>query len=351
MKKRPRINNEYLKRILPIAIASFSISIILYFELTGQGLLIDDSKKSEPLVIILITSLSLALFLLPPLINFFKDSYKNSSSNSGEYETLRAYVSNKKDDFRKEAEESYKFLDWIIKNNLNTDYNVDNLKQAKSLKEIYDYTDKLGDEKDNFLNILKSYINELPKLKNDNDIRFEHIKSIFYRTQKRLDEECNRLNRQAVLNLYLAFVMALILIIYIIISVFSFSSFNLRGWTGFLIHYIPRLISFASIITIFLYFIKLYKTNIIDVKYYQNELTNIEQKYLALEVAIANDNNEAVIEIIKDFSTTDRNVIITNDQKSLEIERIKLENEINKGYLDKFFDLFSFFKKTEKTDH
>ena len=41
------------------------------------------------------------------------------------------------------------------------------------------------------------------------------------------------------------------------------------------------------------FFLKLYKSGLADILYYQNELTNLESKFLALELASLGRNTEA----------------------------------------------------------
>jgi hypothetical protein len=97
----------------------------------------------------------------------------------------------------------------------------------------------------------------------------------------------------------------------------------------------------------FLYFVKLYKTNIVDVKYYQNELTNVELKQTSLKSALITNDNDLIKSVTMNLNITERNAILTKEQTSIEIERIRVENEINKDYLNKVWDLLSINKSTD----
>lgn len=241
-------------------------------------------------------------------------------------------------------DKSYNFLQWILSDNLTKKhFNNNNFALAENLKALYDYSEQLGENRGHFLTLIEDSIKKI-KSDNESNEKYEDAVFIFEDIQKRLKEECNRLNKQALINLYLAFSIAFVLVCFILYMSF-FSNAYISNWNTFIIKYFPRFISFVSLITIFLYFIKLYKTNIIDVKYYQNELTNIEQKFVAFQTAVNADNSPMIDFILKDLIAVERNTVLSPGQNSIEIERLKIENELNKGYLDKFFEVFSFLKR------
>jgi hypothetical protein len=122
---------------------------------------------------------------------------------------------------------------------------------------------------------------------------------------------------------------------------------NISGGDIFIVKYLPRIIAVTSFLTMFLYFVKLYKTNIVDVKYYQNELTNVELKQTSLKSALITNDNDLIKSVTMNLNITERNAILTKEQTSIEIERIRVENEINKDYLNKVWDLLSINKSTD----
>lgn len=163
--------------------------------------------------------------------------------------------------------------------------------------------------------------------------------------KERIKEESSRLNRQALINLSLCFFIAFAFMGFVgYTTIFKSEISNGLTWEYFIMNYIPKLTGILGILTMFLYFVRLYKANIIDAKYYQNELTNVEFRYLALLTSLELENNELTSNIIKDFILIDRNSILPKDQTTLELERIKIENELNKSYLSQIWELKSIFE-------
>jgi len=78
-------------------------------------------------------------------------------------------------------------------------------------------------------------------------------------------------------------------------------------------HFLPR-ISLIILIQIFaFFFLKLYKSSLEEIKYYQNEITSLRQRQIALFAASESKSDEIVREVISVISKTDRNSL-TNAQ-------------------------------------
>ena len=105
------------------------------------------------------------------------------------------------------------------------------------------------------------------------------------------------------------------------------------SFENFLYLFIPR-ISLVVIVEIFSYFfLRLYSLSLIEIKYFQNELTNVQTKYSALKAAVYLDSPEAIREVILEFSNTERNFLIRKGQTTADLERSKIEKESNKDLL------------------
>ena len=64
--------------------------------------------------------------------------------------------------------------------------------------------------------------------------------------------------------------------------------------TAVLGYFLPR-ISFVIFIEVFsFFFLRLYKANLSDVKFYQNELTNADARLVALEATLIDDNRDGL---------------------------------------------------------
>jgi len=95
----------------------------------------------------------------------------------------------------------------------------------------------------------------------------------------------------------------------------------------------PRALLIIFIELIAFFFLKLYKTGLDEIKYFQNELTNLESKFIALEVAIMEKNPTALKSAIDVLSKTERNFILTKGQSTVELERAKNESDFAKEIL------------------
>ncbi|MBB4513890.1 hypothetical protein [Paraburkholderia fungorum] len=105
---------------------------------------------------------------------------------------------------------------------------------------------------------------------------------------------------------------------------------------SFAVAFLPRL-SFAILIEVLAYFfLRMYKSTLSEIKYFQNEITNIESKVLALRVAMSSDLTAGQAKAIGALVDTERNHILEKGQSTVEIERAKVERmgltEVTKGF-------------------
>lgn len=305
---------------------------------------INENPDTQILIFTLITGI-----LAISIVTFFSSTFRASISPlTGRLK----YYQPVQDGRKKNLKSNSDFLQWITEEEI-ADKNLNGLdiKKAKLLKEVYDLSTKLGEEKNNLLNKIITFVNLERNEKEIAKDKHSEIIFVFDEIQSRLKEECNRLNKQALINLFICFFIAFITIGYIgYVSIFASPDINMikPNFEYFLIRYIPRLVSIVSLLTIFLHFTRLHKSNILDVKYYQNELTNVEIKLVSLKTALSNGSEEITNHIIKEYATVERNSIITKDQTTSELERIKIENELNKEYLNKVWELLSISKINPK---
>jgi hypothetical protein len=97
-------------------------------------------------------------------------------------------------------------------------------------------------------------------------------------------------------------------------------------------YYVPR-ISVAIFIEVFsFFFLRLYKSGLADIKYYQNELTNVESRLLALEVAALTNGSMELI--LRDLSSTDRNIVLKTGESTPDLEKLKVEQQGLKSIVD-----------------
>lgn len=301
---------------------------------------IDTINQSPDTQILIFTLLASVLTIF--VLTFFTSSFKSNPSLSQKEKILRNAIAHRS----ATAKNNGAFLNWVTTNEIaKTNSSELDLAKAKSLKEIYDMSEALGDDRDKFLSLIIGFTNLKRKQEEIKSDKHSQIYSVFENVQERLRDECSRLNKQALINLFLCFFITFILMSYITYTSIVPDTFKYSSGSDILIRkFVPRIIAVTSFLTMFLYFVKLYKTNIVDVKYYQNELTNIEVKQTSLRAALTTDDSLLIKDVILNLNTTERNAILTKDQTSIEIERIKIENDLNKEYLTKVWELLSIGK-------
>ena len=91
--------------------------------------------------------------------------------------------------------------------------------------------------------------------------------------------------------------------------------------------FMPRL-SLVILIELFAYFfLKLYKSSLSEIKYFQNELSNFEAKYVSLRIAIMDKDRGVFDEVIKTLARTERNYILEKGQSTVGLERAKFDQD------------------------
>lgn len=145
----------------------------------------------------------------------------------------------------------------------------------------------------------------------------------------RVDSELSRLRRSANLNLVIGTLTTTMAIIALGYEVFK-TDLNFNDTVALLSHYVPRL-SLVIFIEIFaFFFLKLYKANLQDIKYYNNEKTNIDFKIISLKTAINIDDKDLLKLAIEELIKTERNFKLGKGESTVEIEKLRNERENNK---------------------
>ena len=152
------------------------------------------------------------------------------------------------------------------------------------------------------------------------------IRLIFNRTIERLDNEVESLARRGNLNLALGILTALVGIT--LLAIFVQNMVVQNGLPmEFVQNFLPRF-SLVILIEVFAYFfLRLYSNNLIEIKYFQNELTNVEAKFLSLLAATHINNENIMTNVISQLSQTERNYILQKGQTTVNLERSKMEKE------------------------
>jgi hypothetical protein len=155
------------------------------------------------------------------------------------------------------------------------------------------------------------------------------------RTTDRLTAEIAALVSRGNVNLFFGIVITIIGIS--LLWLFLGKSIGAPDAVHYLMEFGPRL-SLVILVEVFAYFfLKLYKSNLSEIKYLHNELTSMEGKFLSLRVAIL---GKSKIQLVANkFSGLERNFILSKGQTTIELERVKREGQAELEILSKLVEI------------
>ena len=122
----------------------------------------------------------------------------------------------------------------------------------------------------------------------------------------RLRSEIDSLSRRANVNLVIGVAttsVAVALLVYMTLN----AKITFDNWPDLLSHYIPRLTTAVFIEVFSFFFLRLYSASLAEIRYYQNELTTLDSKKVALDAAKDVDNADARTAVIAAIGNTERN--------------------------------------------
>lgn len=169
-------------------------------------------------------------------------------------------------------------------------------------------------------------------------------------TTTRLKSAIDELGQRANLNLVFGIVISVGGVIALLFLTFTARPEN--TWLDFARTYVPRL-TVAILIEVFAYFfLKLYKENIAETRYFHNEITNVAARRTALISGLATDNQNAVEQVITELLKTERNGTLTKSQTTVELAKAKLEAENTKDLASVLSKIAEAFAKVKPSpDH
>ncbi|MRG49024.1 hypothetical protein GFS24_28200 [Chitinophaga sp. SYP-B3965] len=152
--------------------------------------------------------------------------------------------------------------------------------------------------------------------------------SEFDKATYRINEELSRLRRSANLNLVIGTLSTAIAIISLTYEVFL-NEVKYSDTVSLLSHYIPR-ISLVVFIEIFaFFFLKLYRANLQEIKYFNNEKTNIDFKLISLKTALYQEDQAMITLCLTELIKTERNFVLRKDESTVELEKMKAGQNSN----------------------
>lgn len=129
------------------------------------------------------------------------------------------------------------------------------------------------------------------------DVVWRDTRSVFDSASARLQQEIGSLTRRANVNLLIGVattVVAVGLLVYMVVgAVPPFTS-----WTELLSHYIPRLSTVIFIEVFSFFFLRLYRASLAEVKSYQNELTTLDSRRVALAASSISSDPKVILTVV-----------------------------------------------------
>lgn len=165
------------------------------------------------------------------------------------------------------------------------------------------------------------------------------VQTSFKRIEERLTKEINEVSKRANLNLVIGSVIAIMGWALFSWFIYGVSNIELEGWQ-LLNAFLPRL-SIIIIIEMFSYFfLKLYRESMDRIRYYHNELTNIEIKKTAILVScILENDSEHKKSLIENLISVERNYYLRKGETTIELEKLKIDKSLNTNILQTIKDL------------
>ncbi|MFD0751697.1 hypothetical protein ACFQZS_16215 [Mucilaginibacter calamicampi] len=168
--------------------------------------------------------------------------------------------------------------------------------------------------------------------------RIDQITNDFETIGQRINSEIQRLTKSANLNLVFGSITTLIAIGFLAYEVL-YKEVNFTELIPLLSHYIPRIAIVIFVEVFAFFFLKIYRANLIDIKYFHNEMTNVELKFVAIKASIASKNETIIQMAIQELAKTERNFVLRKDESTIELEKEKIDLQSSKGIIDALKDI------------
>lgn len=175
-------------------------------------------------------------------------------------------------------------------------------------------------------------------------------------SQERLRSAIIRVDRRNTTSLFIA-IITTGFAVFVLLSTFVDLGFGTSpikyklenaSYLEFFYVFAPRL-SFSIFIELFpFFFLRQYGAGLDEVKYFQNELTNMEAKFIALRHAFIIKDDSAQLEIIKTLSNTERNFVLKKGETTVNVEKSKLLQEEVNVMRNGLFEMLNFNKNSNK---
>jgi len=313
--------------------AFISILLIIYYILKPREILRGtDILHTQDKLILFIALTFLAISATFILMIYLQTGFKKASTKEissilffSEIESLKKKV----DEYTKSSELVQLSQELIsLKNEMDKIKNSTfGIEDEQRLSILNDLKARVKEEATSSLleDIEKKVADSYQQSTRDQDME-KHFKEL----GTRLYQEIGALGRRGNLNLALGIVttvVGLVLLGYFVISSSAAPGAPKESWEQFIVHFIPRLTLVIFIETFAYFFLTLYKSSLSEIKYFQNELTNVEAQCIALRTAVTMSDGATIKGVINKISATERNFVLGKKQTTVELEKARIEKE------------------------
>ena len=170
--------------------------------------------------------------------------------------------------------------------------------------------------------------------------KINNLQQYSHRAIFRLHEEIDSLNRRGNINLFIGMFLSLSGLAYLGFTVYTSNTYT--SYEMLFIHLAPRTLFVVFIELFSFFFLNLYKKSLDDIKYYQNEITNLEAKYLSLDQSKQSGNFKLLANALETLNKTERNFILKKDETTIELEKNKIETQSSNNTVQALKDIINF---------
>lgn len=289
-----------ISKFVIICITTITTAVLLIYYLQDKAILL-------PTALVLAGGLAV-LGLVISLIKFLEPNGNSITSSNG---LIEAY---------------FDLIKTLLAPKVNVEYQ-ESLHKQKVINDIKLITDE---EKQEIISSLQAglendLLNEANKRLLDklaSTSKQLKVGEFFKNSRDRIIAETASQSKRGSLNLSIGIATALIGVAFLVYIVLT--SPEQTDIASFVVHFAPRA-SVVILIEVFAYFfLRLYKSSLDEIKYFQNELTNLESKYLAVLLLDEDKDSHVFSSTISSLISTERNFVLEKGQTTILLERDKI---------------------------
>ncbi|TQR61809.1 hypothetical protein [Acinetobacter sp. RF14B] len=176
----------------------------------------------------------------------------------------------------------------------------------------------------------------------ENKVKIKKLEDITEKSFDRIKDEISSLNRCGTVNLFIGITLSLLGVLYLILTMSNTIYFT--DIEKLIPYLVPRALMVIFIEFFSFFFLNLYRKSLEEIKYFQNELTNLEAKYLGLTLAKESGNFKLLSNALDHLLKTERNFILKKDETTIELEKNKIEAQSSNSTIQALKDIISFKK-------